>query len=267
VNLATAIRNRFNRRKSSLEPARSPTDLLMPLPDLFRVSLLAMYAGEPQVGDDGHKHELDRATRISPAQGMWLYEFCRETRPQATLEIGMAYGFSTVYFLAALHENDAGHHTAIDPFQRRAPGIWAGIGLRNAQRLAAERFRFIEEASFGGLVRLAQEGRQFDVIFIDGNHIFDTVLVDFTLSAEICPVGGHIILDDMWMPSIRRVVAFILTNRCDFEEIQTPIENITQFRRIGPDCREWNHFVDFGSISTPRRVPTRVAPQESDLRA
>src|ERR1035441_7047606 len=65
--------------------------LLDPLPDRFRSPLLSMYAEEPQMGRDGDKHTLDGSTKISPAQGMWIYELCRARKPANTLEIGVAY--------------------------------------------------------------------------------------------------------------------------------------------------------------------------------
>lgn len=87
-----------------------------------------MYAGDGQRGTDGENHSINPATGISPAEGMWIYELCRKIKPQATLEIGLAYGFSTLYFLAALAANNSGQHTSIDPYQMKVPGQWAGIG-------------------------------------------------------------------------------------------------------------------------------------------
>lgn len=217
---------------------------LAPLPEVFRTTLLSMYKGEPQLGSDGELHTLEPTTLISQEQGMWLFDHFREMKPKATLEIGLAYGFSTAYFLAAISENGVGRHTAIDPFQRYAHGI----GLLHTKTLGmSDRFRLIEEKSVPALVHFADRGEMFDVIFVDGSHRFDDVLMDFTLSAELCPTGGSVILDDMWMPSVRRAVAFIRSNRRDFEEIKTPVANIAAFRRIGDDKRDWHHggYVEF----------------------
>ena len=59
-------------------------------------------------------------------------------------------------------------------------------------------------------------------------------MTDFTVSGELCSMGGHIILEDMWLPSIQRVVAFIRENREDFTEVETP----------GADDREYKHFME-----------------------
>jgi len=234
----------------------APDEILSRLPQPFRSALLSMYNGEPQLGADGQRHGLDEITRISPEQGMWLYSLCRGAKPKATLEIGLAYGFSTVFFLAAIRENGIGHHTAVDPLQCN----WNGIGCHQSRSLdMSDSFRFIEEKSVAALVHLADRGESFEVIFIDGNHRFDDVVVDFTLSAELCPMGGCIVLDDMWMPSIRMAVAFIRSNRKDFEEIRTSLSNIAAFRRISQDAREWRHYVKFEDTDKGTAI-RRLAP-------
>jgi predicted O-methyltransferase YrrM len=202
-----------------------------------------MYNGDQQLGSDGERHSVEYTkTKIAPEQGVWLYDLCREAKPKTTLEIGLAYGYSTVYFLAAIRENGVGHHTAVDPFQ----SAWHGIGLCQPRSLGmSDSFRFIEEKSVSALVHFADRRETFEMIFIDGNHRFDDTFVDFTLSAELCPMAGCIILDDMWMPSIRRAVTFIRSNRKDFEELKTPVSNIAAFRRIGEDTRPWDHYVEF----------------------
>lgn len=235
----------------------SADEALSPLPEPFRSALISMYAGEPQLGSDGERHNLDATTRISREQGIWLYNLCRDAKPKATLEIGLAYGYSTVYFLAATRDNGGGYHTAVDSYQ----GHWHGIGLLQPRSLGmCDYFRFIEEKSVSALVHFADRGEMFEVIFIDGNHRFDDALADFTLSAELCPTGGCIVMDDMWMPSIRRAVAFIRSNRNDFEEIKTPVSNIAAFRRIRADERDWNHYVEFSDARDMSSLFRRLTP-------
>jgi predicted O-methyltransferase YrrM len=202
-----------------------------------------MYAGQLQSGSDGELHELDSGTRINPEGGMWLYETCCHLKPKQTVEIGLAYGFSTIYLLAAIYKNGSGFHIAIDPFEDRD---WHGIGLCQSEKLAMKHaFHFINEKSVPALADLARNNQRFELILIDGNHRFDDVLVDFTLSTEVCSSGGYIVLDDTWMASIQRAVSFIRKNRADFSEIVTSVPNMAVFKRIGDDLREWNHYVDF----------------------
>jgi len=206
--------------------------------------LSSMYRSEPQLGADGKLHPIDAITRTDQVQGMFLYNLVHETKPDNTLEIGLGYGFSTVYFLAAIHANRKGHHVAVDPYQLHP---WNGVGLTREKVLGLETgtFEHCSESSFQALARFAREQRQFGVILIDGDHKFDFTLIDFTLAAFVCAPSGHIILDDMWMPSIQKVTSFIRLNRPDFTEIPTPIEKIAVFQRTGDEQREWNQFVPF----------------------
>lgn len=212
---------------------------LQRLEEPFLSKLSSMYRCEPQVGDEGQVFSMDDSgTRISPQQGMWLYDLCRQIKPQATLEVGLAYGFSMLFFLAAIKKNGHGRHTTIDPFP------WHGIAYANAREVGMP-LDVINEISERAAVDLVRAGRQFDVIFIDGNHRFDNCLLDFTLLAKACNIDGYIIIDDMWMKSIRAVASFIQTNRRDFTHVSTPVRNIAVFKKIGDDTRKWDHFRGF----------------------
>ena len=247
--LAKRIVRRLFRRSGGSDHGRArPTaEVLAAMDPAYTQALISMYHGEPQLGSDGQRHEIDRNTAIAPEQGLWLYNHCLAAKPKATLEIGMAYGYSTLYFLAAMARNQMGRHTSIDPFQREA---WHGIGLAHAHAHlpaggADSSFRLIEERSDRAAVDLARSGDLFDLIFIDGNHRFDDVLVDFYLTAPLCAVGGCIVFDDMWMRSIRTVASFVRTNRKDFVELGGTHSNVCAFQKTGEDKREWNDFADF----------------------
>jgi len=222
-------------------------ELLVPLDPAFREPLLSMYRGEPQLGVDGQTHQINNYTRISPSQGMWQYDFCLSTKPRSLIEIGLAYGFSTIYFLAAIARNGHGHHTAVDPFQRSR---WHGIGLAHAQALGSvaglgSTFRHIEDRSDRVATDLVRAHSTFELIFIDGDHRFDAVLVDFFQYARLCAMGGHIIFDDMWLRSVQTVTAFVRSNRSDFAEVRTAQPNVAVFQRVGDDSRNWDHFNEF----------------------
>ncbi len=218
----------------------------------FRDALASMYRREAQRGIDAKMHQLDENTRISVEQGLHLHDLIISRKLSRTLEIGMAYGFSTLYILAALARNRNGHHTAIDPFQSTH---WGGIGLVHAQACAPNIdgvtcFRLVEDRSDRVAADLARQGSRFDLIFIDGNHRYDDVLTDFYLYAQLCSIGGLIIFDDMWMQSIRAVVDFVRTNRLDFREICSPVGNISIFEKTAEDGRDWTHFNPLNGTGT-----------------
>ncbi len=105
-------------------------------------------------------------------------------------------------------------------------------------------FDCIEERSDFALAGLAKRGARFDFCYIDGNHRFDDVLVDFYLCDQVTRPGGIVVLDDMEMPSIRSVAEFIRANRA-YEEIETEETNLAVFRKRRDDDRDWRHFEPF----------------------
>jgi predicted O-methyltransferase YrrM len=229
-------------RKRVREPL--PREVIASIGQPFVDVLCSMYDGNPQVGSDGNTYEIDAVTRLGPQQGMLIYQLLRELKPENSLEIGLAFGFSTLYFLAAIHANGSGHHTAVDPFQHE---WWHGIGVAREKVVGIEpsSFEFTQETSILALTRFAREQRKFGVIFIDGDHTFDGVLIDFSLASLVCDPGSYIILDDMWMPSIQKAVSFIHSNRQDFTVLPSPVTSLAVFRRTDADKRKWDHFVSF----------------------
>lgn len=152
-------------------------------------------------------------TSLSHADGKTLYDLVRNENVQRSLEIGMALGVSSLFILQALRENGGVRHIAIDPFQRE---WFNNIGPLNVERAGfGDLFRFLPESSHTGLARLIGEGAHFDFIFIDGNHRFEHTLVDFFLSERLLRTGGHVMLHDPWLRSVRKAAAFILRNRAD----------------------------------------------------
>jgi predicted O-methyltransferase YrrM len=185
---------------------------------------------------------IDDTTRIGVAQGAELRRFMREVEATRALEVGLAYGFSTVWMLDALAGRPDARMVSIDPFQFAE---WKGIGLRQAARVAgATRHDWIDAFSIIALTDLIRAGDRFDFCFIDGNHRFDDVLVDFYLADQLVRPGGIIALDDMWMPSIRTVAEFVLANRA-YERLHQPVRNLAVLRKQRDDDRDWRHFEPF----------------------
>ena len=119
-----------------------------------------MYEGDLQVEEDGEKHSLDEITGISPTDGMWIYELCRKVKPQANLEIGLAYRFSTIYFLAVLAENGNGHHSSIEPISAVPSREMGGNRIKTWRSLRGKTFQSIEECFFAALTHLADHAER-----------------------------------------------------------------------------------------------------------
>lgn len=210
---------------------------------------------------------------VEPERGRRLYQTVRDSRATRTLEIGMAYGLSTLHICQALQDNGGGVHVAIDPFQHKgaADGShdhYRGVGVANVERAGfADMVTHIEEKSYLALPQLVNAEAQFDFVYIDGMHLFDYALVDFFYADALIEVGGHIAMDDLWMESQQWALAFILKNRHYELVYQQPlsaakrvwrkIKNPTSrpammdaadfavLRKVAQDDRNWKHFSAF----------------------
>jgi predicted O-methyltransferase YrrM len=212
--------------------------------------LADMYCAQQLVGTASDQPiNIDTLRRISIAQGAQINQIVRRLGISKSLEIGFAYGFSTVWILDGLRPHVKSLHLAIDPFEITK---FDGIGLYQVKRLGvASSFEWIGEYSIHALSRLIKSGDKFDFIFIDGDHHFDNVLVDFYLSDQLVSSGGLLAFDDMWMPSVRTVVSFILTNR-QYKIVPQPVRNMIVLKKITDDNRDWLHFEIF-KVSNQKR--------------
>jgi predicted O-methyltransferase YrrM len=159
-------------------------------------------------------------SNIGEAQGEFLQKLIRAHKPRRSLEIGCAYGISSLYICEALSEVGAEKHIIIDYAQFLPHGNfgdpnsgWEGIGLENIKRAGHENLvEFHEARSHECLPTLLKNGTKIDFAFVDGNHTFDYVMVDFFFIDKLLRVGGIIVFDDIGYPSIRKVCRYILTN-------------------------------------------------------
>jgi predicted O-methyltransferase YrrM len=232
------LRRKLRRRKH--EP--SLEERLASLPDDVAAPLASLYRGEPQRGTDGDLHEIDKVTRISIRQAIHLFELHRAERPALSIEVGLAYGFSTLVLAAAAREH-GGRHMAIDPY---AESVWHGVGLVHTRAVAEQdRFQHLAERSSTALARLAADGTSARLVYVDGNHRFDDVLIDMVLSDPLLEEGGLLLVDDTWMPSVQKALRFFETNRADYRREPCPVKNLAVLRKVARDERNWRHYVDF----------------------
>jgi predicted O-methyltransferase YrrM len=203
--------------------------------------LVEMYSASQLRGTAGDQ-PLRNQVKISIAEGAQINQIIRQSETNKSLETGFAYGFSTVWILDALRSKRNSRHVAIDPFEITKYG---GVGLHQVKRLsAAPGFEWIADYSIHALSKLIKSEEKFDFIFIDGDHRFEGVLVDFYLSDQLVRPGALMVFDDMWMPSIRTVVNFILTNR-QYKIVPQPVQNMLVLKKLADDNRDWRHFESF----------------------
>ncbi|MGB7157261.1 MAG: class I SAM-dependent methyltransferase [Tepidisphaeraceae bacterium] len=161
-----------------------------------------------------------------PAEtGQLLYDLVKNERLARTLEVGMGYGLSSQFICQAHQDKGGGSHVAIDPWQHQR---FRSIGLNNLKKSGLDGFvQFHHAPSHDALPRLREQGLRLDLAFIDGMHTFDHTLVDFFYVDLMLNVGAYVVIDDLWMPSIRKVLGFILRNRA-YQLIRYPTHRPAQ---------------------------------------
>lgn len=149
------------------------------------------------------------AVAIDRAEGALLQRAIADVRPRTSLEIGCAYGVSTLFICEALASlTHQARHIVLDPFQSTQ---WRGIGIRNAQTAGyGSLIDFREEYSEFALPQLVREGTTLEFALVDGWHTFDQVMVEFYYLNRMLQVGGVIVFDDADRRSVNRVVRHAL---------------------------------------------------------
>src|SRR5258708_1651834 len=180
-------------RDTTLVERSNSTDILN---DIYRTQSVS----------DG-RDTVSLSAHISREDGEFIQRVIASIGARRSLEVGMAYGISTLFICEAITRtaSDA-RHVAIDPFQRSE---WRGIGLTNVARSGFDSIvEFVEDRSELVLPKLLAEQRQFDFALIDGLHTFDQALMEFYYINRMLPVGGVVLFDDADWPSIRALTRY-----------------------------------------------------------
>jgi predicted O-methyltransferase YrrM len=161
---------------------------------------------------DGSPSRL--TSSIAPEDCALIERVLAQSGATSAVEVGMAFGISSLAIAEALSRNGPARLVVIDPNQSTD---WKGAGMHLLRCAGfADFVELIEEPSQLALARLAARGERFDAAFIDGWHTFDHTLVDFFFCDLMLEPGGIVMLDDVGYAAIDRVVRFILSNR-DYE--------------------------------------------------
>lgn len=167
---------------------------------------------------DGTEHAVF-PTALRPDESEFLRGWVIRERATRTVEIGLAYGISALHICEGLlvNGNPAARHVVLDPGQHHKRFSSCGLQLL-AEAGLMDLIEFHDAGSEFMLPRFVQEGRTFDLGFIDGNHRFASVFVDLFYLSRLVPAGGVVILDDYGFdgsegfPGIRRAVTFFTEN-------------------------------------------------------
>lgn len=193
---------------------------------------------------------------IGPEEGAALRDHVVEEGATRTLEVGLGFAVSTLFICEGLLVNGPGaRHVAIDPFQLEpapaAATTYAGVGLETLERAGVGDLVHVhQEESQIVLPRLLDEGRRFDLAFIDGDHRFEAVFLDLIYAGRLVGEGGVVFVDDMQLPAIQRAVEFCVDN-VGWEPIGGGSEGVAHgwsVLRTGPRSRLHRPFTEFADF-------------------
>jgi len=187
---------------------------------------------------------------LSKLQAEFIYFFLKKTGITKTVEVGFSYGCSAAHIIAAT----GSPHYVIDPWQKE---VWDNQGIKNLELLKLEQHLILQaDLSHNALPELVRKELRFDFAFIDGDHKYDTVMIDFYYIDLLLNIDGYILFDDVDMEAIQAVVNWITTNRSDYKRIPLPANDVdanpednydmlAMFQKIDLDERQWDHFKRF----------------------
>jgi predicted O-methyltransferase YrrM len=253
-----------------------------PSPATLEKFIAELYARGVAQGEDGTEFKI-LPMSLAPERGAFLRDICRAERPGSTIEIGMAYGLSTLLIVQALLESGAGcAHTVMDPFQS---STFHDAGRRAIKEAGVERMiDFHQDYSEYLLPRMLRERRSFDFAFIDGDHRFDYVFVDLFYIHRLLKPSGVLVLDDCFSDSVHYACRFLQTNYGYSVLAQCPAGASRLDDEVSPP--EWRpmmramrkpadealrgkfHFVPFfPSLASPAGPPPEPPPENARVEA
>lgn len=170
-----------------------------------------IYATGSVTGRSGTVHELHSA--IDREKGEFLSSIVANNEEIVkTLEVGCAYGLSSLFICSELAKRDGASHTIIDPFQNID---WDGVGLLNLDNAGIDFYKFIEDRSEFALPEiLRNEAGTFDMVFVDGFHTFDQTLLDCYYATRLLRVGGVLVIDDVALLPVGRAARYLQAYPC-----------------------------------------------------
>lgn len=144
---------------------------------------------------------------VNPGDRMAMFYLASYFKPHSVLEIGTHIGASTVHIAAALHQaqRSSGEWlrslTSVDisdvnePVSK--PWLRHGTRLSPVEMINALECRSVVEfVTSRSLDYMANCGKEYDFIFLDGDHAAKTVYQEIPLALEVLKEGGVILLHD-----------------------------------------------------------------------
>jgi predicted O-methyltransferase YrrM len=136
-----------------------------------------------------------------------------EIKPSRTLEVGLGLGGSCLVFTSShrdLGRPPARQHVALDPLESSR---WQDCGVMAVERAGVRGYLdFRPVFSSLELPKLISDGARFDLVYIDGSHLFENVFVDAYFAVRLLSDGGVVTFDDSSTPQVAKVLRFLRRN-------------------------------------------------------
>jgi len=125
----------------------------------------------------------------------FLYEFCKEIKPELIIETGVAYGVSSTYILQALHENKKGKLISIDsifrPWQSKE---MIGAAIPNVLK---DNWELCLGDSNEQLNKIFKNFSNIDIFLHDSLHTYKNMMFEFKKSWPNIKDSGYLLSDDI----------------------------------------------------------------------
>lgn len=201
-----------------------------------------LYGGVIKQTSAGEDREITPIESITRPAAQFVYDTVRQVRPEKSIEVGMAWGFSSVAICSALRDVHGGVNIAIDPFQLK---WYQGVALATLEKYRLSSFvQHQEQRSDVFLPKFWSDNNRIQFAFIDGDHRIDAVFVDFYYVDKMLDAGGVVIFDDYQFSSVMNVVRYALKN---FHYESLPCEQVrfAVIRKVKEDDRGWDAYGEF----------------------
>lgn len=152
----------------------------------------------------GNKFPLHSETTIQQCE--FLVQLIQKVDASVCVEIGLAYGISSLCICEHLATKNSPRFISIDPFQSQ----WKDIGLSNLTKCGFDKFtEFHRDFSHNVLPRLLDSGVRIDFAYVDTSKVFDVVLLDAIYLTRLLKIGGMLVFDDCQQPGVNRMARYI----------------------------------------------------------
>ena len=214
--LKSLLIRRESRRLGRLSKLPCDDTNLAPASGFHPQKIFSARDNEARWGDS--RSRLDRFTipdlsgGVNPGDRRAIYYLIAQLRPTAVLEIGTHIGASTVHIAEGLRDNQRQHNIPAELVTVDVVDVndaiskpWRQYGATHSPREMVQEMGyedFVEFIHDGSLHYMANCGREFDFIFLDGDHGASTVYQEIPAALNVLRKPGVILMHD-YFPDLK----------------------------------------------------------------